>query len=236
MTPRLGSIYPRRSATACGREKRALGDALGSAIRRQSRHARARSWSSQRHWHANEDEFVYVLEGEATLITDAGETVLGPGMAAGFRRAARRPSSGQSQRAARALSRSRHAREAEEAQYSDIDMMARKTVGASSSRARTASPAMSFGARAKAPCSRHRALSLDALAAARRQLPASAELLGLCARGHRHERRVEGRLARAGEALPLPSLGQPRLRPGARSQRRASPVRALALRQVAVPS
>ena len=37
-----------------------------------------------RHWHWLEDEFVMVLEGEATLITDAGETVLGPGMAAGF--------------------------------------------------------------------------------------------------------------------------------------------------------
>jgi uncharacterized cupin superfamily protein len=31
------------------------------------------SWSSQRHWHTHEDEFVYVLEGELTLITDAGE-------------------------------------------------------------------------------------------------------------------------------------------------------------------
>jgi uncharacterized cupin superfamily protein len=42
------------------------------------------SWSSQRHWHEMEDEFIYVLEGEVTLVTDAGETVLRPGMAAGF--------------------------------------------------------------------------------------------------------------------------------------------------------
>ncbi len=41
-------------------------------------------WSSQRHWHTHEDEFVYVLEGELTLVTDAGEQVLHPGMAAGF--------------------------------------------------------------------------------------------------------------------------------------------------------
>ena len=74
-----------------------------------------------------------------------------------------------------------------------------------------------------------RRLSLRHLAAARGQLPASAGLLGLCARGHRDERRLEGRLARAGETLPLPSLGQPRFRPGARSERRASSVRALAL-------
>ena len=42
------------------------------------------AWSSQRHWHENEDEFIYVLEGEVTLITDAGEQRLGPGKAAGF--------------------------------------------------------------------------------------------------------------------------------------------------------
>ena len=41
-------------------------------------------WSSQRHWHRNEDEFVWVVEGELTLITDAGEQALGAGMAAGF--------------------------------------------------------------------------------------------------------------------------------------------------------
>ncbi len=40
--------------------------------------------SSQRHWHVHEDEFVYVLEGTITLGTDAGETELTPGMAAGF--------------------------------------------------------------------------------------------------------------------------------------------------------
>jgi uncharacterized cupin superfamily protein len=40
--------------------------------------------SSQRHWHRVEDEFVYMLEGELTLITDAGEEILRPGMAASF--------------------------------------------------------------------------------------------------------------------------------------------------------
>ncbi|EQD72130.1 Cupin 2 conserved barrel domain protein, partial [mine drainage metagenome] len=33
----------------------------------------AGSWSSQRHWHETEDEFIYVLEGEVVLVTDAGE-------------------------------------------------------------------------------------------------------------------------------------------------------------------
>jgi uncharacterized cupin superfamily protein len=41
--------------------------------------------SAQRHWHQSEDEFVYVLDGEITLVTDAGETVLTPGMCAGFK-------------------------------------------------------------------------------------------------------------------------------------------------------
>lgn len=42
------------------------------------------SWSSQRHWHALEDELVYVLEGEVVLIEDEGEQVLWTGDAAGF--------------------------------------------------------------------------------------------------------------------------------------------------------
>lgn len=43
------------------------------------------SASALRHWHENEDEFVYVLGGELVLIEDAGETVLRPGDAAGFK-------------------------------------------------------------------------------------------------------------------------------------------------------
>jgi uncharacterized cupin superfamily protein len=42
------------------------------------------SWSSQRHWHSHEDEFVYVIEGELTLIEDDGETVLRAGDCAAF--------------------------------------------------------------------------------------------------------------------------------------------------------
>jgi uncharacterized cupin superfamily protein len=40
--------------------------------------------SSQRHWHSAEDEFVYVLSGQLTLITDQGEDVLRAGDCAGF--------------------------------------------------------------------------------------------------------------------------------------------------------
>jgi uncharacterized cupin superfamily protein len=45
--------------------------------------------SSLRHWHTLSDEFVYVLEGEMVLRTDAGETVMRPGMCAGFKAGAR---------------------------------------------------------------------------------------------------------------------------------------------------
>ncbi|HVY86190.1 MAG TPA: cupin domain-containing protein [Caulobacterales bacterium] len=43
------------------------------------------SWSSQRHWHEKEDEFVWVVEGELVLVTDAGEEAFGPGDCAGFK-------------------------------------------------------------------------------------------------------------------------------------------------------
>ncbi|KAF3883815.1 MULTISPECIES: cupin domain-containing protein [Nostocales] len=42
------------------------------------------STSALRHWHSHQDEFIYVLDGEIILVTDAGEQRLTPGMAAGF--------------------------------------------------------------------------------------------------------------------------------------------------------
>src|SRR5882757_9570924 len=42
-------------------------------------------WSSQRHWHSHEDEFVWILEGELTLVTDAGEEILRAGECAAFK-------------------------------------------------------------------------------------------------------------------------------------------------------
>lgn len=43
------------------------------------------TWSSQRHWHTTEDEFVFVIEGEVVLITDSGEETLRIGDSAGFK-------------------------------------------------------------------------------------------------------------------------------------------------------
>ena len=83
---RFGSSYPPPFREAVlGRAKRVLGDALGlghfgvNLVRLPPG-----LWSSQRHWHTHEDEFVYVVEGEVVLVTDAGEQVLRAGMAAGF--------------------------------------------------------------------------------------------------------------------------------------------------------
>jgi uncharacterized cupin superfamily protein len=42
------------------------------------------AWSSQRHWHDSEDEFVVILSGEAVLVEDGGETALRAGDCAAF--------------------------------------------------------------------------------------------------------------------------------------------------------
>ena len=41
--------------------------------------------SALRHTHSGEDEFIYILEGEPMLVTNAGETAMRPGMCAGFK-------------------------------------------------------------------------------------------------------------------------------------------------------
>jgi uncharacterized cupin superfamily protein len=81
------------------------------------------AWSSQRHWHTCEDEFVYVLEGELVLITDDGEQLLTPGMAAGFPAGNRDGHHlvNRSTQPARFIEIGTRA-EAEEGEYSDIDM------------------------------------------------------------------------------------------------------------------
>ena len=86
VAPRTGSNYPAQFAgLVAGREKRALGNALGLKNFGVNLTTLAPgAASSQRHWHARQDEFVYMLEGELVLVTDAGEQVLRPGMAAGF--------------------------------------------------------------------------------------------------------------------------------------------------------
>ena len=68
------------------REKRALGDVFGLTVFGVNlTRLHPGGLSSLRHVHTRQDEFVYVLEGEPTLVTDDGEVQLKPGMCAGFR-------------------------------------------------------------------------------------------------------------------------------------------------------
>jgi uncharacterized cupin superfamily protein len=83
---RSGSGYPSPFDAPCaGRTRRRLGDAgrlrdFGVNLMTLP----PGGWSSQRHWHSHEDEFVYLLEGEVVLIEDGGETMLRAGDCAAF--------------------------------------------------------------------------------------------------------------------------------------------------------
>ena len=85
--PRVGTNYPVEfRARIQGRAKRALGDLFGlDQFGVNLTELAPGAYSALRHWHSHEDELVYVLEGEITLITDAGEEVLRPGDVVGFK-------------------------------------------------------------------------------------------------------------------------------------------------------
>ena len=87
LSPIVGTLYPPPFDEPClSRERTKLGDAanltqFGVNLLRLPPGA----WSSQRHWHTESDEFVYVLSGEVTLLTDDGPELLRAGDAAGFK-------------------------------------------------------------------------------------------------------------------------------------------------------
>jgi uncharacterized cupin superfamily protein len=83
----IGSGYPQPFGSSCARrERRRLAEAAGlDKIGVTLLRLPAGAWSTERHWHLNSDEFVYVLEGEVMLVTDDGEEVLRAGDASGFR-------------------------------------------------------------------------------------------------------------------------------------------------------
>ena len=126
VTVRKGSGYPPPFHVPCAaRTRRRLGEAGG--VRDFGVNLMTLppgSWSSQRHWHSHEDEFVYVLEGEIMLIEDGGATVLHSGDAAGFKAGV---SNGhhlvnKSQRDALYLEVGTRAKR-ERAHYSDVDLV-----------------------------------------------------------------------------------------------------------------
>jgi uncharacterized cupin superfamily protein len=69
-----------------GRSRKRLGNAVGlDQFGVNLTTLKPGAATALRHWHEKEDELVYILEGEAVLIEDDGETVLKPGDAAGFK-------------------------------------------------------------------------------------------------------------------------------------------------------
>ena len=82
-----GTGYPDAFAGPCKPRRRwRLGDAVGlSQFGVNLLRLPAGAWSSQRHWHSAEDEFVWVVEGEVVLIEEGGETILRAGDCAGFK-------------------------------------------------------------------------------------------------------------------------------------------------------
>jgi len=83
---RTGSIYPEPYAAMMqGRSSLRLGEAGGlTQFGVNLVMLEPGAMSSLRHWHHNEDEFVWVVEGECTLVQDEGETVMCPGDCAAF--------------------------------------------------------------------------------------------------------------------------------------------------------
>jgi uncharacterized cupin superfamily protein len=81
-----GSSYPSPFDEPCrGRSAQALGEAAGlTQFGVKLVTLAPGAWSSQRHWHAREDELAYVLAGELVLVEDAGETVLRGGDCVGW--------------------------------------------------------------------------------------------------------------------------------------------------------
>ncbi|HEX3535690.1 MAG TPA: cupin domain-containing protein [Stellaceae bacterium] len=83
----VGTLYPAPFDEPCrARERVRLGDPAGlTQFGVNLLRLPPGAWSSQRHWHTAEDEFVYVLSGEVTLVTDSGDEVLRAGDCAGFK-------------------------------------------------------------------------------------------------------------------------------------------------------
>ena len=79
-----GYPEPYKSRVA-GRHKRRLGDHAGlKNFGVNFTRLDPGAESTMSHSHTKQDEFIYVVEGEITIVTDAGRQKLGPGMAAGF--------------------------------------------------------------------------------------------------------------------------------------------------------
>jgi uncharacterized cupin superfamily protein len=124
---RRGSGYPPPFDAPCAaRARQALGDAAGlSDFGVNLLRLAPGVWSSQRHWHSAEDEFVYVIEGALTLVTEAGEEILRAGDCAGFKAGIKDGHHlvNRSTQDAVALEIGSRRNAEDECEYSDIDMI-----------------------------------------------------------------------------------------------------------------
>jgi uncharacterized cupin superfamily protein len=122
-----GADYPAPFDRPCAaRTRRALGEAAGlSDFGVNLLRLPPGVWSSQRHWHSAEEEFVYVLEGELMLVTDSGEELLRSGDCVGFKAGIEDGHHLQNRSAADAVVLDIGSRKVAEDQgeYSDIDMV-----------------------------------------------------------------------------------------------------------------
>lgn len=127
-----GSTYPAPFDEPCrGRTNTRLGAAAGlTQFGVNLTRLRPGAWSSQRHWHEHEDELVYVLEGEAVLVMDAGEQVMRPGDCAAFKAGVRNGHHFQNRSDAEVVLLTVGSRlEQDWGEYSDIDMVFRRSSG-----------------------------------------------------------------------------------------------------------
>jgi uncharacterized cupin superfamily protein len=120
-----GSTYPAPFDVPCrGRSWHRLGAAAGlTQMGVNLVRLAPGAWSSQRHWHAHEDEFVYMLAGELVLVTDDGEEILVAGDCAGFPAGERNGHCLQNRSADDAVFLvAGNRNDADHGEYSDIDM------------------------------------------------------------------------------------------------------------------
>lgn len=125
----VGSKYPPPFDVPCrARRNHRLGEAAGlTQFGVNLTRLAPGAWSSQRHWHAREDEFVWIVEGEVWLVTDAGEELLQAGDCAGFKAGVRDGHHLQNRSTTDALVLTVGTRDEQDwGEYPDIDMVFRR--------------------------------------------------------------------------------------------------------------
>jgi uncharacterized cupin superfamily protein len=127
LTPLIGTLYPSPFDEPCWTRQRVrLGDAAGlTQYGVNLLRLPPGAWSSQRHWHTHQDEFIYVVSGEVVLATDTGGEILRAGDSAGFKAGDENGHCLQNRSGADVVVLEIGTRLADDgAYYSDIDMMA----------------------------------------------------------------------------------------------------------------